>query len=960
MSCPGWVYVGGPDSQGCGLLVRPSGPVMTSLAERLRQSGREYVRGPLARLDFGLLVVIALPVFVGLVLTRPGLPRTADGYLHLLRTVEVDQSWRDGVFYPRWAPDMAFGYGYPIFNYFAPLLYLVTEAVHVLGPGFESSLKLVLIGCLLSGAGGMYALVKDQLGAQAGVLAAATYIYAPYMLRDIFVSGVYAEYLALSLMPLALWSLYRLITRENPLYLVTTSVLCGAVVMSHNISGMLFFPLLISFAAWTIWSQRRRSAIPRTAIALVLSLALVALFLLPALMEKPFVKLDRLMEDYFDFRQHFLGLAEILSPSVVPDSRSFNPVWLLNLGTAQVTLATLGLLALIVAPLARWQRTQGVLFLLVLVISVAMMLPVSTPVWKYVPLLAFTEFPGRFLGLAVLASSVLAGTSVHLWAGLRWRRSSALLLALSLIFAVVAIFAHLYQRWPAGRREDLTPKDVVQHELRTEILGTTSASECLPTWVVEEPTVSPLVAQYLSSSPISKLDEGGLPVSARAELVGHTVASDAYRVECSTPVTIQFNTTYFPGWRAFVDGRPVPVTPSYPQGLITLQVPAGEHEVDVRFGDTPVRTLANVTSGGAVLLLIGMAGLLAVRHRDREGFPPRRGMPSRLSFKQASVLILALLLLLLAKTSFIDPHTTWFRTSSPPGQVLGVQHPRGVNLEDEVLFLGYDMSSESVEPGERLRVTLYWEPQHRLGEDYSAFIHLDDLRPDYISWSFSEKTNPADLPTSTWSPGFYVSDLHELSMSPEIAPGLYALRVGLYRPDNGQRLAVLDQGGDVVSDSIELGKVRVRRVQPVDLSNVELLGPFRFGDRIGLLGYELSETSVTPGNYIALTLYWEALTEMTESYTVFVHLVGEDEQTRAQADGLPMNGMYPTWAWLNGETVEDEHLIPLEADVAPGTYDVAIGIYELETLRRLEVTTSEGAPLGDHILLPVSLEVLSR
>ncbi len=913
----------------------------------------------MARLDFGLLVVASLPVFIVLLLAQPGLPRTADGYLHLLRTVEVDQSWRDGIFYPRWAPDMAFGYGYPIFNYFAPLLYLITEAVHLLGPGFESSLKLVLIGCLLCGAGGMYALARDQLGARAGVLAAATYIYAPYMLRDIFVSGVYAEFLALSLMPLALWSLYRLITRENPLYLLTSPLLCGAVVISHNITGMLFFPLLVSFAVWTIWSHRRRSAIPRTVLALILSLALVALFLLPALVEKPLVNLDRLREDYFDFRQHFLSLVEVLSPSVVPDGRSFNPVWLLNLGTAQVILATLGVLALVVGSLARWQRMQGLFFVLVLVISVAMMLPVSTSVWQHAPLLAFTEFPWRFLGLAVLASSFLAGNSVHLWSRLRWRHSSAVLLALSVIFAVGAVFVHLYQEWPPSRREDLSPKDVVQHELRTGIVGTTSASECLPTWVVEEPTDSPLIAQYSSSGPISKLDEGSLPESARAELLGHTVVSDEYRVEFSTPLTVQFNTIYFPGWRAFVDGRPVPVTPSYPQGLITLEVPAGTHEVALRFGDTSVRTLANVTSGGALLLLIGTAIFLAARQRDRGGLPAEQATASRLPFMQAGFLVLALFLLLLVKEGVIDRYTTWFRKSSPPGQVLGAQHPRELSLGDEVLFLGYDMSAESVEPGDNLRLTLYWEPQDRLEEDYSAFVHLDDLRPNYVSWSLSEKANPADLPTSTWSPGFYVSDPHELPISAEIPPGLYVLRAGLYRSQSGQRLVVLDQDGDVASDSVELTKVRVRRVEPVDLSGVELVGPFRFGNLIRLFGYKLSDTSVTPGNYVRLVLYWEALTEMTESYTVFVHLVDEGGRTWAQADGLPVNGMYPTWAWLEGETVEDEHLIPLEVDVPPGTYEVAIGIYELESLRRLEVTTSAGAPLGDHILLPVSVEVLS-
>jgi len=79
----------------------------------------------------------------------------------------------------------------------------------------------------------------------------------------------------------------------------------------------------------------------------------------------------------------------------------------------------------------------------------------------------------------------------------------------------------------------------------------------------------------------------------------------------------------------------------------------------------------------------------------------------------------------------------------------------------------------------------------------------------------------------------------------------------------------------------------------------------------------------------------------------------------AQADGLPMNGMYPTWAWLREEIVTDEHLIPLEAAVPPGRYQLAVGIYELETLRRLQVSTADGSSLGDQVLLPTPVEVIS-
>ena len=937
---------------------------MVERSKLTAESGRRLLNWFGSRFDPGLLVVLLLPVFVAITLLQPGIPRTADGYLHLLRVVEIHECWQDGVFYPRWAPDMAYGYGYPIFNYNAPLLYHITEMVHLMGLGFESAFKLVLIGCLVLGGWGTYALTKDFLGSKAGILAAAAYIHAPFMLREIFIEGGYAQFLAMCIMPAALWSCRRLLTRDHPLYLITTPLLCGAVVLSHNITGMLFLPFLALFGIWILLSSRRWDKVKWAVVALVASLTLVSVFLVPALVETPLVKLERLRQGYFDFRQHFLTLREILSPSAVPDSSSFNPVWLLNLGTVWVALDCLGLAGLaLVGAVTRGQGRQGkqgkqmAFFPVMLLVSVFMTLPISTSLWEHVPLLAFAEFPWRFLGPASLGAAVLAGASACLWSRLPWRRLEVAMVALSLLVIVAAAFVHLYTVWRPSNLEKLSPSDVVMHEVRTGILGTTSASECLPTSVVEEPSGSPLVNQYLSGGPISKLDMESLPDSARVEEIDHTVVSDKYRISTSVPFTARFNTIHFEGWRATIDGQSVPISPSYPEGLITFQVPAGDHDIEVRFGDTPVRTVASLVSAATLLALIAAAAFLTLRARRR--VPRERLAETRLSAGDAGLLSACLLALLLVKEGFIDDQTTWFRQSSPPGRVLDVQHPERINLDDEVLFLGYDLSSESVQAGADLRATVYWQAQDRLQEDYSVFLHLDDLRPNFISWGLSEKLSPADIPTSSWTPGFYVSDPHLLAVSRETPPGVYVLRAGLYRPDTGERLHVLDEQGDALSDSIELGRVRILGTEPVDLLAAVEVGPFTFDEQIQLVGYRLADGSVRPGDYYRLLLYWKARTELTGDYNVFVHLLDEEGRVWAQGDGVPANGIYPTWAWMPSEIVEDEHLIPLGIDVPPGKYRLAIGLYEPDTLRRLGATGPEGVPLGDQVLLPIALEVLA-
>jgi uncharacterized membrane protein len=93
-------------------------------------------------LVLALALVAAAPF-----LTRPGLPHQTDAELHVYRAAELGHTLRAGAFYPRWAPDFYFGYGYPIFNYYAPLTYYLANLFDLL-PGVDivGGVKAVFVG----------------------------------------------------------------------------------------------------------------------------------------------------------------------------------------------------------------------------------------------------------------------------------------------------------------------------------------------------------------------------------------------------------------------------------------------------------------------------------------------------------------------------------------------------------------------------------------------------------------------------------------------------------------------------------------------------------------------------------------------------------------------------------------------------------------------------------------------
>ena len=84
-----------------------------------------------------------------------------DGYLHLFRVFQFDTVLRQGVWYPRWAPDLAYGYGYPLFNYYPPLAYFITEIFHLIGFTIPDSIKAAFIVVIFIGVTGAYAMGRD-------------------------------------------------------------------------------------------------------------------------------------------------------------------------------------------------------------------------------------------------------------------------------------------------------------------------------------------------------------------------------------------------------------------------------------------------------------------------------------------------------------------------------------------------------------------------------------------------------------------------------------------------------------------------------------------------------------------------------------------------------------------------------------------------------------------------------
>lgn len=936
---------------------------------------------PRRGIDPGLLVVLILPLFAISPLLKSGLPGLADATIHLLRTVELDFLWRNGVFFPRWAPNMAFGYGYPLFDFAPPLPYIIAETFHLLGADFETAIKLLSILCFYLACLGMYLFSRELLDPGPALLAAAAYIYTPFVFREqLIYGGNYPQILAVSLYPWGLWAWARLHASGRWRYAALAALSLAAVVLSHLFHIVAFGGLIGAYLAFLVLTGRRQTRLAGRTVAagLALGAGLTAYFLIPVVVDRQWT---RAQADYYlqhsDFRQRFLSLSDLVAWPAPLDGAAANPPLPFSLSPPLLALALIAVLGL---PLL-WRRRASLarhvgFFALLLGGAVFMMTPLSTALWRDLFFLAVAEFPWRLMGLAILAVAFLAGAGWQVasdW--LRPRRAALTPLAraagFGAVFAValLAVAPYLYPPAPFVEYDNPTLADGIRYELTGLAIGTTNLAEYLPQWVEEAPATSPLVEAYLTGQPVDKLDRAALPPGVAAEALAHTPLTDRYRFRAAAPFLAQFHTFYFPGWQATVDGRPAEIEIRPPLGLIGVEVPAGEHEVALRFVSLPHQTASNAIS---LLAVVGLLAAVLADRRQKGGTANAAGAASgapaggqRLDWAGAGAAGGLLLALFLFKLLVVDGGTSWFRAQSPPGEVLGVQYPAGADFGGEIRLIGYDVSSTVLRPGDTLRVRLYWQALKPIERHYSTFVHLDTF-PPVETQAGSDHFSPGDpqaqidVPTTAWNPATYVRDEHTLVIPAGLPPVAYQLRAGLYELETGRRLPGPDDGVALLA-TVHLQAARQPR--PAALPNA---ADFQLGPAIHLLGYELAGSpgatfscSLSRGDCSpAVDLYWRADAPPAGDYTVFVQLVDERGRIWGQGDGPPLGGAYPTSRWLPGQLIADRHSLVLDPAIPPGAYRLLAGLYRPDTLARLPVSGPAG-PVPDSAipLAPLSIRV---
>jgi len=560
-------------------------------------------------------------VLAGIILTAPvliyGIPFFSDdGVTHhaVWYVCFSDQFWA-GDLYPRWLMGMNNGLGSPVFFYYPPVLFFVTSLLRpFFGGDSHGWYQLGVSACaalIASGSCG-YAWLKQMAGRNSALAAAILYMATPYHLAsDLYVRGSLAEYWAFIWMPLILFFTHKIV-HGHRLAAAGCALSYALLVMTHLPTTLIFSPIPVCYAFYMAGPGQRMRVTGWTISAMTVGAGISFVYLWPALTTQRFVFLERMTTGYFSYK-NWLFFTNL---SLWPTEK-----FLLLLMMADLAGIACCTFIITRASPNRITRRLNAFWYAVAIAGVLMMTQLSAPIWAGVSMLQKIQFPWRFNAVVSLATTALLALAIS---SIKNRESRsfklapiiASLLILGWIPATgLAIWRAYRFRNPDQEEINFKTREIAQQREVPEYYPRWNLDMAEMNWessVNEEQWDDQLDRRF--ESLVQRIGESGGSL-AKVKIIGGTgeVAVSSWKpgeirlqTTTSTGMQLRVSQFYYPNWTAqlFSNSSTMDIQPSQPDGLISLFVPKGEHEVLLQLEQSSAETVGQIISLTSITIVL--------------------------------------------------------------------------------------------------------------------------------------------------------------------------------------------------------------------------------------------------------------------------------------------------------------------------------------------------------------------
>jgi len=555
-------------------------------------------------------------------------------FTHGARIVEMHKALVDGHFPVRWSSDLGYGYGMPLFEFYAPLPYYVGAFFYEIGFSLIDSIKLLFLISTLVVLIGSYKLGKSLFGSLGGLLVASAVTLAPYRAVNLFVRGAISELWGIMALPFILYGIIKVVGDDGKavfgkkqswlILLISLLVL----LLSHNLTSLIFLPLSILFGGIYLIletqkqkTENKKQFFIKNFLILfgvyLLAVLMSSFYLLPAIMEKGFTRLEQaIVGNYFDYNLHFLYIKQFFEVNWKYGGSSWGPYDDVSfyLGTGQ--LLAFGISALLFAKrisknislkIGQIITANGLYLttLFLLAFSALMTLNRSKLIWDSISIFSFIQFPWRWLSAVIVFLSIAIGFIVKFIKGKFHQYLFSGVLILIIIFSNYKFFQ------PEKFLEDTSDyyysdiakiRNKMSETLPDYIPAQVKTVEIIPV-AQEDAVLGCEVAREYSGINIQILGDRNNYCEFEFTKITNKTHKKLVEVELPQKTMLEFAVLDFPGWTAEVDGVVVGKGVSN-SGTILVPVEPGKHQVGLEFKDTKVRSISDrISVFGLVIFL---------------------------------------------------------------------------------------------------------------------------------------------------------------------------------------------------------------------------------------------------------------------------------------------------------------------------------------------------------------------
>lgn len=550
-----------------------------------------------------LLILLLLFIFLARFFVINKLIIGHDIEVHGVRLANYYLALRQGQFPPQWAPNMNYGFGYPVFIYSYQLVYFLGSVFFAVFNSVELALNAIYIIAILAAVFGSYALAYQKTENKfISFLAVLIYVLSPYYLLNLYIRGSIAELFFLSILPIVWYFIDAKYTKINSILLTIFTFL---LINSHHISLLVALPILVSYLIYQHFfslNKKDFGILTFKLLPIMIAVLMSSFYWMPSLLEANLTEVTS--GGYTKIDNNFLNIKDLIWK--LWDCQNHCYIWQQRpvptfLGPSSFLIVIFTLISY-----SKWKNGQMLekssnFWLLVFCFTTFMMTPLSFLIWKNMPIIGMIEFPWLLLWVTTLSAFMIFTQIPKIF----WDSESKWKNILVSVILAQSLFSLMYFAKPKGYFDKNLEDWLHFGDISQNYDG------LLPKWFDSNQNLKldkNLVIRLNDQKTYNDIGDNTPKDQGVHEIITWSGTQMKYIVEATASAEVIQKTAYFPGWHAYVNDKEVPINYQDQEfsGRIIIPIETGKSDIEVIYkGDSTVRLISKVLSVvGAISLVL--------------------------------------------------------------------------------------------------------------------------------------------------------------------------------------------------------------------------------------------------------------------------------------------------------------------------------------------------------------------